>query len=793
MGGKTTSTSATKLNQISVQSSSLGKVITLGWGRGRATCNLIDYVAFTATAHTTKSGGGKGLGGGSKNTTYTYTASIILGLCEGGATGIIGIRSVYRDTSVFTNGATSALAQAGLSLANGAVDQSPWSYMVSAFSDHALAYSGIAYLYAQDYALGDTAALPNHSFEVDFRDQFSDTICDAIPAVIATDYLTNPAYGVPGWASGLIADWSDWSDYTVATGLLLSPVEESARAAKDFLTEITDASNTAIFSSEGLLKTKPLGDAVATGNAVTWTPDLTPVYDLTEDDFCPSEGDPPVTLEIVDQTDAYNQVQVEFLDRANQYNTAIQAASDLDNIITYGPRKQDPTSWHTICDAAVAQTAGQLLLQRTLYIRKRYSFRLPEDFILLEPTDLVTLTTTTDGLRLDRALVRIEEIGEDEESSDGYLNVIAREVPIGTASVAAYASHSGDGYIPNADIAPGSVSVPALFNPPPSLTSGNLELWCAAASTSPTWGGCEAWISADGVKYDLAGTIEGPARYGVLTGSLAAHADPDSANTLAVNLATSLGTLDGATDAGMNAAATLALIGGELVAYRDADLTSAYHYNLSPLRRGLYGTSTAAHSIGDTFVRLDDAVFKFAYTNLTIGSTIYVKLPSFNVYGRALQDLADVTAYSIMLDPAAIVPAPPDSGGDWTLSGATIAGDGSLIPELVFTGSDPTGNAKTVLYQYYQGETAPVDESLWLTASAPVPNGIPPNPITAVGAGLPYMGSVRLIYGIGISDRLILGPVISGEMGSTSTAPEILTDESGDILTDESDEYLTEE
>jgi hypothetical protein len=74
----------------------------VGWGRARINCNLLWYGAFTAIPHTTKQSAGKGMGGGVSSTSYTYTASIIMGLCEGGATGIQDVRTVYRDKSALT-------------------------------------------------------------------------------------------------------------------------------------------------------------------------------------------------------------------------------------------------------------------------------------------------------------------------------------------------------------------------------------------------------------------------------------------------------------------------------------------------------------------------------------------------------------------------------------------------------------------------------------------------------------------------------------------------------------------
>ena len=461
MGGKSTSTTSPKLNGLQVQSSTLGLAISLGWGRGRMKCNLIWYNAFTAIPHTTKTSAGKGLGGGSKNTTYTYTASIILGICEGGASGIRGIRTIYKDSAVLTT-----LSAAGLSLATGAPTQPVWGYLTSKFPAQAINYSGIAYVYAQDYDLADSATLSNHSFEIDFATQLGGSICDADPKDIITDFLTNASYGVPMWGSGLIGDLADYSLYCRANNLLLSPVLESQSSAASILEEWLTATNAAVYWSEGVLKIRPYGDAAATGNSVTWAPNLTPVYDLTEDDLVVDDSGNAVSIEIVDQSDAYNIVQFEFLDRSQQYNVGIATAQDLDNIVTFGRRKQDPTTVHCICDADIARKAVQLYAQRVLYTREKYAFKLPWNFALLEPTDLVTLTTATDSLQLDRVLVRIIEIGED---ADGLLAITAEGVPIGIASAALYASHSGlDGYKANTDIAPGPVSAPWLFIAPPT-------------------------------------------------------------------------------------------------------------------------------------------------------------------------------------------------------------------------------------------------------------------------------------------------------------------------------------
>src|SRR4051794_17132116 len=86
MGGKTISTSATRIEALNIQSSTYGA--TIPWVRGvqRIPGNLLWYGNFTAVPHTQKTGG-KG-GGGSTSTTYSYTASLMMSLCHGVVTDI---------------------------------------------------------------------------------------------------------------------------------------------------------------------------------------------------------------------------------------------------------------------------------------------------------------------------------------------------------------------------------------------------------------------------------------------------------------------------------------------------------------------------------------------------------------------------------------------------------------------------------------------------------------------------------------------------------------------------------
>jgi hypothetical protein len=68
--------------------------------------------------------------------------------------------------------------------------------------------------------------------------------------------------------------------------------------------------------------------------------------------------------------------------------------------------------------------SAQLMLQRKLYVRNTYKFRLGLRYALLEPMDIVLISDA--ALGLSQAPVRITQIEEDQ---DGELTITAEEIP----------------------------------------------------------------------------------------------------------------------------------------------------------------------------------------------------------------------------------------------------------------------------------------------------------------------------------------------------------------------------
>ena len=634
MGGKTStiSNSEQRILSLQVQQSSQGLTLPVVYGRARVAGNLIWYGDFTTieTKTTTRQGGKGGGGVKQEDISYTYEAAVMMALCEG---EIKGIGRIWRDKEKFES-----LSQLRLNLAKGGDEQPTWTHLQQPkHQAQAINYSGTAYIYSPNYELTKSAQIYQHNFEVIGKMGYSSSIPDANPSEIIRDMLTNQNYGC-GFPAENLGDTSVYGVYCRAAGIFLSPVYSEQTEAQQNISELLEQTNSAAVFSQGRLKIVPYGDVKLSGNGAAYVPNLTPVYDLTDDDFIVSGAEDPLKVERKTNADAYNQIQVEYLDRANDYNIAVAEVKDQANIEQYGLRPKDAVKMHGICDAKVANHVAQLLLQRALYVRNEYEFKLGWKYCLLEPMDLVTLTD--EGLGLDKTPVRIIEIEEDEE---GVLTVKAEDFPMGAATATAYPTQPSLGYSADYNKSPGNAHAPVVFEAPLQLTGGEPQIWLATAG-GDMWGGAEVWISTDGDSYTRIGATNKKARFGSLSAPLASGAVFDRANTLNVEI--SAGQMTGGTEQDSRDLLTLCYVDGEFLAYETAELKGVGRYTLGNLTRGAYGSTIDRHNAGSQFVRIDEAMFRYAVPANWVGRTIWVKLVSFNVFGSGVQELAEVPAYS---------------------------------------------------------------------------------------------------------------------------------------------------
>jgi hypothetical protein len=429
-----------------------------------------------------------------------------------------------------------------------------------------------------------------------------------------------------------------------------------------------DSCNLTVIWSGGKLKLKPLGDTNLGPNAGApsgWTAPSTPIYSFTNDDYIVSNPDEdPITMKVRPLADSPNRIQVEFANITNNFQPEVAEAEDLGDIDRFWERTASTRKLSMVPTPDRARSVAQLILQRGLYIRRTYEFQVGWPYALLEPMDLVEISDTSMGLV--NLPVRIIDLEEDEE---GLIKITAEEWPFGVATAMAYHNPGGRGASVNQNASPGSVQGYFLFEPPLDLTNGERQIWVAAYGGS-NWGGCGIHVSRDGSSYQQIGEIRSKARLGAITASLpSSTVTNDTIHVLSVNIAGSGGTLLGASNLDVNNYETLSLVGNsglyELISYRDANLTSLGHYDLSGiLKRSLYGTGSNghnSHAAGVTFLRLDDNVARVVLDRWDSGTTIYFKLTSFNTFRNAMETLDVVTAIPYTISAGAPT-WPPTSG-----------------------------------------------------------------------------------------------------------------------------------
>jgi hypothetical protein len=794
----------TQFSGLQIQSSSNAVPIAICYGINKVAGNLLWYGNFQALPEYSKNGG-KG-GGRQTLTGYNYTTAFVLGLCEG---PIEAVGKVWKDQGVYYP------AYLAIGVASGSSTQGP-SGVVSAYGpSQALAYRGLAYAESYIYFLGSTATIGNLQFEIYGRKYQTAFVngYDSDPAEVIYDFLTSAQYGVGFPPESIdattlfgVSGGSSYQAYCWAHGIGISPVLANRESANSTLKRWLQLTNSEAVWSGGKLKFIPYGDSVVEGEwvdhtPVSFSPNVMPIYDLSDDDFVGGSDEDPVLVERKDEAAIFNVQQLEFSDRVTGYNSSTITVWDQNSIEEFRRRDGSTVTAHEICDRKIAQTVAQLILQREVYIRNSYTFKLSFEYCLLEPMDIVLLTDT--ALGLVAVPVRILSIEEDD---DGLLTVTAEEFPGGTGSAVAYPVQGNEASVLDRNVVASAVTHPVIFEPPSGLTGGERQIWLAASgglamvwrleedssgdmhvvsatlgsqalgsvvvfsayvlagernfcrfsihdgvavqsvsfdlligasseatagimassiapvsvgswyfvevtcgmaataapvvsialenpmgtisyvgaagdglfvwnpqfgsavgspliiatlmvasgatfdpdaqdpppgfegTADPYWGGCIIHVSTDDATYGQIGQINGPARLGKVVG--------DTGTVISVNLVESGATLDAASVTDAQNEVTLSLVGDELLAYGGAALIGPNAYDLANLVRGLYNTISWTHIAGDRFVRLDDAVFKYAFPAGYVGRMLYLKFQSFNIFGQAFQELSTCATYT---------------------------------------------------------------------------------------------------------------------------------------------------
>lgn len=631
---------ARSLSSIQVGSSIYGKPIPFVRGQARVPTNAIwagDLAAVEQTQDV-------GKGGGSVSTGFEYFAAVQLALC-GGPVTFTGTAWIDKDIVTATSG--------GFEVYPGDRFQQPWGYMVAKHPLEALAYRGLSYMAASNLALGNAPRIPNVSLEVRTTGQVMGSGVDASPAEVVRDFIDENSPLVDRLDPDALADYASYVG--PENGLWMSPCWFDQKPVAEYINMVMALTNSAAVAGRGVLRLVPYRTDTAAEDIEAIRPDelLSPVRRLN-----------------VNLSDAYNVVKLECFNREYQYNADVVEISDRADIEIYGRREPETITAHAFCDKAAALRAGELLLQRSVYVRQKYQVRVGIQRSYLEPMDLVRIPYKGRLLPVRILSVSMDENFELEWECEEYVQ------GTGTARSKTADQAAGGGFSINTDGAAGVMYEPYIFQPPLSFTI-TPKVYIAVAGDE-RFGGAEVWASINGQSYKKIGQTNGNAKYGLtispLPAGLVESMTPDE--TLLVETRAPNGAVENFTveeEDGRNIG--LLYVDGEIILFRNEAMEAANAFRYSRLYRGYYGSPPIAHAGRSPWARLNQAVFVYPFDIAMTGRTVFIKLVPLNIFGRvgsAGPTLEDVTPYEVVLgggDGDAAAPssgsyAPPVNGGD---------------------------------------------------------------------------------------------------------------------------------
>ncbi len=468
-------------------------------------------------------------------------------------------------------------------------------------------------------------------------------------------------------------------NYLQSYGIWASLCIEAQQSAAQLLEDICKIANCAPVWDGASLDFIPYCEVSNYGRGLSYVAPTAggPVFALTDDHFIVKDRTKPaapVTIINNRPDDLYNSLPIDYIDRkagtdptklhgdGNYYNHNTITVTDNPSVIIQGPLPGTTLSLPWIKDPNVAIAVGQAILKRNRMINgRRIKFDLPASLSWLTPMDLVTVfePAYSPDTPLPVRIIHIEDAEDYGMTVEAEPFIYGASQPI--ANGLAPQAISNPAISPSVD--PGTVNAPVIFETIPAI-SNVPQIWICASGQAEFYGGCVVYLSTDGgTTYNPVGTIIGRQSQGlVYSSNFPNHPDPDTVNTLNVDLSESLGVLNTFTTTQRDAFQSLCWLEGggtttvngvtltipyELIAYATANLSAANKYAIPPtIRRGVYGTPTAAHNIGSKFSFLKDGlVFALDVDPKWVGQTLHFKFQAFNAFNSELEDLSTVTDY----------------------------------------------------------------------------------------------------------------------------------------------------
>ena len=617
-----------RLDDLRLQTSTYGAFIPRIYGTVRAECNVIwgtNYVEHVTTEK--QGGGGKGGGGGGEVTTtsYTYSVSFAVGICQG------PIQSLGR---VWADGKLIDLSKHSYILYYGTETQNPDPFIEGIEgAGNVPAYRGLAYIVFKDFYVTDYGnRIPNLSFEVTHAIHDLKAIVDEISrdaGLEASEFDAASLEGitVPGY---------------IASG------EKTRRSQVEELQML--------YVFDGVERN---------GQAVFRTRDFTKVTAVSLDEMGVSEQASSAgfyTVTRMDERELPARLTIKYLSADKDYQQGVMTAFRQ---ITESRNEKTLDAGFVLTDSAAKFLADTRLYEAWIG-RTKYEFSLGSRYAHILPGDILELAL------VDNRKVLVV-VSKTAYGKPGIIKIQAESTYSGTYVVATRAVDPE----PEVQPAPAATAVTAEFLDIPRLPgdANAADDTMYVAATAEVYYGASVFRSNDnGLTYSLSLYRIPQATMGVTSSALGSGPTAfwDNANTLDVVLAS--GTLESRPALDVLNGFNAALVGEEIIQFTTAVLMADKTYRLSGLLRGRLGTEhkVASHGVGDRFVLLSSATLG----KLTVPSSDWFRSQQYRVGPATLpithllyQD-KHVTPQGIMalpLSPCHIKGA-RDAGGNLTIT-----------------------------------------------------------------------------------------------------------------------------
>ena len=301
-----------------------------------------------------------------------------------------------------------------------------------------------------------------------------------------------------------------------------------------------------------------------------------------------------ITVKRQQELELPRKVNVLYMSQAADYQQGQQHASRL---ITASDMESTIEAPLVLTDDQAAQIADILLMDAWMG-RLTYEFQLSQEYLDLEPTDVITVNdgSTAYLMRLDTVDLR-----------DGLLSITAKaeDAAVYTSQAAGTGEGSGGTLVPVSPTIPRYLDIPILRD-----LDNDAGWYFAACGYDSGWPGCALYKSADeGETYASQTSVVEAATLGSATDVLGDASPAVWDNNNSVNVRMLNGTLASDSEANVLNGANAAMVGDELIQWVTATLESDGTYTLSQLIRGRRGTEWASdsHAVNDRFVLLSES------------------------------------------------------------------------------------------------------------------------------------------------------------------------------------------